>query len=440
MDSQSLLMIYLGTGAAHCAAAVEAHSSLIVALFMTGLLGSISHCVGMCGPFVMAQTTCRLESISATDMREFDRVKSGLLLPYHLGRMTTYTFLGALVGGVFGFLPEGRITDYLAAGLLAVAAIGFLGYALPRLGLKLPFAAGQNTAWVRSVEAIAKPLFAKPVGWRGYMLGVVLGFIPCGLVYAALAAAAASGDPLGGMFAMAAFAIGTMPALMGLGIAGGWIASTWRNLTKKLMPVLFAGNAVLLLVLSWGLVNKEASAMLHGAETSHTAQTETQQGVGGPFALIAPDGRIVTDKDYLGKALLVYFGYTYCPDVCPTSLVNIADAYDLLSPEDLAKTATVFISVDPERDTPEALGQYTPHFHKQILGLTGSKAEIDKVVHAYRAKYEKIAGQGAAEYLIDHSAAIYLMDAQGKFVRHFEHTVDPKLLANALHDVIQDIE
>jgi len=425
MDSQSLLMVYLGSGAAQCTAAVQQHGNLIIALFMTGLLGSVTHCVGMCGPFVLAQTTCRLEAISATDMQEWHRIRGGLLLPYHLGRMTTYTVLGGLAGGVFGLMPSGHTTNLVAAGLLTFAAFGFLGYALPRFGIHLPFRLGQNSPWVRAIEAAARPLFAKPVGLRGYALGIILGFIPCGLVYAALAAAAASGDPLGGMFAMAAFAVGTMPALAGIGIASGWIADRWRNLSKKLLPILFAINAIILLGLAWGLVQQDINSK--------------PPVIGGPFTLTAPDGTLRTDADFRGKVMMVYFGYTFCPDVCPTSLANVADALDLLPPEQQAKIVALFISVDPERDKPADLGEYTAHFHDNILGLTGTRAQIDQAVHAYHAKYNKVEGQGAAEYLIDHSSAIYLMDANGKFIRHFEHTIDPPLLADALKNAIKDI-
>jgi cytochrome oxidase Cu insertion factor (SCO1/SenC/PrrC family) len=422
MDSQSLLMVYLGSGAAHCAAVVEQHGNLIVALFLTGFLGSISHCVGMCGPFVMAQVSCRLENVSATNMREWHRVSGGLLLPYHLGRITTYTVLGGFAGGVFGIMPDNTTTSYVAAALLAFAALGFLGYALPRFGIHLPFRLAENNPMVGLAERVAKPLFAKPIGWRGYLLGMVLGFIPCGLVYAALAAAAASGDPIGGMFAMAAFGIGTAPALAGLGVAGSWIMDRWRAFMKRILPILFAGNAILLLALSWGLVQQ--------------AQ-QTQPELGGPFTLTASDGTIRTEQDFKGKILLVYFGYTFCPDVCPTSLINIADAFDLLTPEELAETQAIFVSVDPDRDTLEALAAYTPHFHSNILGLTGTREQIDAMVHAYQAHYEIIEGQGMADYLVDHSAAIYLMDTDGHFIRHFEHTVEPRLLANAIQDVIK---
>ncbi|WP_337996477.1 SCO family protein [Oleispirillum naphthae] len=421
MNAQDLLLTFLGSGAAHCVAAVEEHGSLIATLFFTGLLGSVTHCVGMCGPFVVAQAACRLEDVPAAEMREWHRVKGGLLAPYHLGRMTTYAALGGVAGGLFGMIPAGRAANWAGAALLALAALGFLGYALPRLGLKLPFRLGADSLWVRGIDRIVRPLFARPVGWRGYGLGVALGFIPCGLVYAALAAAAASGEALGGLFAMAAFAAGTMPALIGLGMIGGWAADRFRAWARRLLPMLFLVNAAVLLALAWSLAARPVET------------------IGGPFALTGPHHETVTDADFKGRVLIVYFGYTFCPDVCPTSLANIADAIDLLTPEEQEKVAAVYISVDPDRDTPEALAEYTSHFHEKITGLTGSPAAIAAAAKAYSATYARVEGQGAAEYLMDHSTAIYLMDADGRFIRHFAHTVEPRLLARALKTAIGKI-
>ena len=413
----------LSLGAAHCVAVVEDHGGLLLSLFLTGLLGSVTHCVGMCGPFVIAQTGAVLEGVPAGQMREWHRVKGGLLLPYHFGRMTTYVALGAVAGGLFGLLPDGRFAAIFGAALLILAAIGFIGYALPRLGLKLPFSLGTNAAWAGLVERVAKPLFARPVGWRGYLLGVSLGFIPCGLVYAALAASAASGDALAGTFAMAAFAVGTMPALMGLGIVGGWAAERWRGLAAKVLPLVYLANAGFLLFLAYGL-----------------ARPAYDTAIGGHFALVGPQHQVVTDADFKGKALIVYFGYTFCPDVCPTSLINVADAIDLLSSADQDKVAAIFITIDPERDTPEVLADYTPHFHKAIVGLSGSADQIAAAAAAYHVYYAKVEGQGAAEYLMDHSTAIFLMGPDGGFIRAFEHTVDPAVLAEALKSVTKDIE
>lgn len=420
MDSPSFFADALALGAAHCVAVVEDHGGLLISLLITGLLGSATHCIGMCGPLVLAQAGAVLEGIPAAEMREWHRVRSGVLLPYHLGRATTYAGLGAVAAGVFGLVPDGRTAGMIGAALLVLAAIGFVGYALPRLGLKLPLSA--SPAWSGLVERVAKPLFARPVGFRGYLLGVALGFIPCGLVYAALAASASSRDPLAGFAGMLAFALGTMPALIGLGIAGGWAAAHWRRITGKLLPFLFLANAAFLLFLAYGLGKPAFDA-----------------GIGGRFELAGPQQRVVTDADFRGKALIVYFGYTFCPDICPTSLIQIADGIDLLPEAERAKVAAVFVTVDPDRDTPETLAEYTSHFHPQILGLSGSAQQIADAARAYHVFYSRVEGQGAAEYLMDHTTLIYLMGPDGRFVRSFPHDVDPAVLAEALARVTKDI-
>lgn len=420
MDSPAFLADALALGAAHCVALVEDHGGLLASLLITGLLGSVTHCVGMCGPLVLAQTGAVLEGIPASGMREWHRLKGGLLLPYHLGRATTYAGLGAVAAGLFGLVPDARFAGILGAALLVLAALGFVGYALPRLGLRLPLSA--NPAWAGMVERIAKPLFARPVGVRGYLLGVALGFIPCGLVYAALAAAASSGSALAGFAGMLAFALGTMPALIGVGIMGGWAAARFRSLAGRLMPVLYLANAAFLLVLAYGLAKPAFDA-----------------GIGGSFELTAAGDRTVTDRDFRGKALIVYFGYTFCPDICPTSLIQVADGIDLLPESERPKVAAIFVSVDPARDTPAALAEYVAHFHPQIVGLSGTEDRVARAARAYHVFYKRVEGQGAAEYLMDHTTLIYLMGPDGRYVRSFPHDVDPAVLAEALARVTKDI-
>lgn len=420
MDSPAFLADALALGAAHCAALVEDHGGLLISLLLTGLLGSATHCVGMCGPLVLAQTGAVLEGIPASGMREWHRLKGGLLLPYHLGRATTYAALGALAAGLFGLVPDARFEGVLGAALLVLAALGFVGYALPRLGLRLPLSA--DPAWAGLVERIAKPLFARPVGGRGYLLGVALGFIPCGLVYAALAAAASSGSTLAGFVGMLAFALGTMPALIGIGVAGGWAAARFRGAAGKFLPFLYLANAAFLLFLAYGLARPAFDA-----------------GIGGHFELSAAGGRTVTEADFRGKALVVYFGYTFCPDICPTSLIQIADGIDLLPEAERGKIAAIFVTVDPQRDTPETLAEYVAHFHPQLLGLSGTEAQIAQAARAYHVFYNRVEGQGAAEYLMDHTTLIYLMGPDGRYLRSFPHDVDPAVLAEALARATKDI-
>jgi protein SCO1/2 len=139
--------------------------------------------------------------------------------------------------------------------------------------------------------------------------------------------------------------------------------------------------------------------------------------VGGPFHLIDQNGRTVTDADFKGKPFLVFFGFTHCPDVCPTALFEMSETLRRLG-ADADKTAALFISVDPERDTPEKLKEYLSNFHPRVVGLTGTLAEIEAVTKAYKAYAKKVTLDGGG-YTMDHSAIVYLMDRQGRFVAPF---------------------
>lgn len=150
--------------------------------------------------------------------------------------------------------------------------------------------------------------------------------------------------------------------------------------------------------------------------------------IGGPFALTDHTGKAVTDADYRGKLMLVYFGYTYCPDVCPTGLSNIAHALDMLG-ADADKVVPLFISVDPERDTTEILAAYVAQFHPKIIGMTGTPEQVADAARAYRAYFSKTKVEGSADYLVDHSAIAYLMGPDGRFRMHFSHGASPEDMA-----------
>ncbi|SDG75813.1 sulfite exporter TauE/SafE family protein [Roseospirillum parvum] len=247
MDPDPLLLRLLDAGLSHCRVVVDAHGSLLASLFMAGLLGGLTHCTGMCGPFVLSQVAARLEEVPASRMREWHRLAGASLIPYHLGRLTTYVGLGvaaALVAGAALRLPG---LSWLSAALLGLAALLFIGFALPRLkalpGLDLPVLRRLENRLSDSLGRVARPLFASPTGGRGYLLGVVLGFLPCGLLYGALAAAAAPGDPLTGALAMGAFAVGTVPALFGVGLIGHLAGGAFKSLTAQVAPLLLLLNA-----------------------------------------------------------------------------------------------------------------------------------------------------------------------------------------------------
>jgi protein SCO1/2 len=140
--------------------------------------------------------------------------------------------------------------------------------------------------------------------------------------------------------------------------------------------------------------------------------------VGGPFALVDQLGNKRTDADFRGKLLLVYFGYTYCPDVCPTDLQQIALAVDKLGAA-ADEVQPIFISLDPERDTTNVLASYVAFFHPRLIGLTGTAAQIRAVADEYKAYYARHSPPGGGEYLIDHSGFIYLMGRSGEYLGFF---------------------
>ncbi len=148
--------------------------------------------------------------------------------------------------------------------------------------------------------------------------------------------------------------------------------------------------------------------------------------IGGAFNLVDHNRKSVTDIDFRGRYLLVFFGYTFCPDLCPTTLHIVTEAMDLLGAQ-ATKVQPIFISVDPERDTPETLKSFVENFHPRLIGLTGSSDQVAAAAKAYRVYYAK--ANDEEEYLMDHSAIIYLMGLDGKFVTHFSHGTTPDTMA-----------
>ncbi len=177
------------------------------------------------------------------------------------------------------------------------------------------------------------------------------------------------------------------------------------RLAAALALALAALGAVLFLT-PWGrsLWSKEGEA------------TIGQALIGGPFHLTDQNGKPRTDADFRGQYLLVYFGYTSCPDVCPTTLQTITNAMDKLG-ADAAKVTPIFITVDPERDTTDVLKAYASNFHPRLVALTGSADEIAAAAKAYRIYYAKV-GEGT-NYSMDHSSIVYLMGPDGKYLGHF---------------------
>jgi protein SCO1/2 len=156
--------------------------------------------------------------------------------------------------------------------------------------------------------------------------------------------------------------------------------------------------------------------------------------IGGPFALIDGDGKPVTDQAFRGRWMMVYFGYTHCPDACPTALQDMANALDLLGPRK-KDVAAIFITIDPARDTPAVMKDYVAAFDAGITPLTGSEEAVTAAARAYRVYFAKHPTKDGG-YDMDHSSIIYLMDPRGRFVANFTHETSPDQIAAKLKAMV----
>jgi len=169
---------------------------------------------------------------------------------------------------------------------------------------------------------------------------------------------------------------------------------------------------------------------------SEMDDTQSPAAIGGPFTLTDQDGNRVTEAMLEGHLNVIYFGYTYCPDVCPTSLQDIATALDLMG-TDADEVQPILITVDPERDTVEVLKDYVAWFHPALIGLTGTPEEIQAVMAAYKVYAAKAPQEDDAtgeNYLMDHSSVTYVMSPDGTFLTHINYGTPPEEIAAALKD------
>ena len=182
---------------------------------------------------------------------------------------------------------------------------------------------------------------------------------------------------------------------------------------------------------------------LFGACSDNTANSKVQSGavrssgkaaIGGAYTLVDHTGKTVTDKDFQGKAQLIYFGFAYCPDICPTALQQMGAALDMIG-RDAKYFQPIFITIDPERDTPEKLAQYVTAngFPDGLIGLSGSPEQIKHVMEIFKVHGKKVEDpNSASDYTMDHTSIIYLMDKNGEFVAPFTHSSTPKSIADHL--------
>ena len=194
---------------------------------------------------------------------------------------------------------------------------------------------------------------------------------------------------------------------------------TRRVLLLALAPLLIAGMGWLAL---WGPAAAESAG----------------KGIGGPFRLQRENGQPISDAAFRGKWLLVYFGYTHCPDVCPTTLMEIVQTLDGLGAL-ATEVQPIFITIDPERDTPAVIGEYVKAFDSRITGLTGTPAEIAQVAGAYRVYYKKQPSGGGDDYLMEHTAFVYVIDPEGRYATLFSPRggQGPDQMASRMRELIE---
>jgi protein SCO1/2 len=198
---------------------------------------------------------------------------------------------------------------------------------------------------------------------------------------------------------------------------------------RATLIVTAAVAAVLLAVGGWALASWLTAYQGGGAAGTALIRSE--------FSLVDQTGKPVTNRDYEGKWQLVFFGYTYCPDICPTTLNDVALVLDDLGDE-ADELQPLFITVDPERDTPEVMAEYVSNFDPRIVGLTGSSEQIKQAAQAFRAYYAKVEPNGASDgYTMDHSAFIYLMSPEGAYATHFSPSEDPAAMAEKIRAYLE---
>ncbi|MDH3240008.1 MAG: SCO family protein [Alphaproteobacteria bacterium] len=197
--------------------------------------------------------------------------------------------------------------------------------------------------------------------------------------------------------------------------------------------IIFTSGIVACVIVAWALVAVVKDRRPTRASPGGAVLITAAADIGGPFNLIDHTGKPVTDTDFRGRSMLIYFGYTFCPDVCPTELQTVARAMELLG--DKGKNVVpVFITVDPARDTVAVMRDYVAAFHPRMVGLTGSAEQVKAVAKEYKVYSRKAPGtsEGTKDYLVDHTSLLYLVSADGKVKALFKGGTQPEALAKEL--------
>lgn len=208
-----------------------------------------------------------------------------------------------------------------------------------------------------------------------------------------------------------------------------------HHLLRKIRIVAFAG---IVIAAAGGAV------VYLGQRSADSPDSGTSEGTGkalihATFSLLDEDGEAVNEKSFGDKPMLVYFGYTFCPDVCPTELQTISDALDILG-DDAGRISPLFITIDPARDTVPIMRDYVANFHPAIRGLTGSAEQIRSAAHAFRVYFSRAKDSTGDDYLMDHSSFVYLMDGSGRYVAHFSPDTTPDDIAARIRRLLDNAD
>ena len=171
--------------------------------------------------------------------------------------------------------------------------------------------------------------------------------------------------------------------------------------------------------------------MIGGSGEPGAISSSGKAQVGGSFTLVNDAGETVTDETFRGRYMLIYFGFTFCPDVCPTELGIMSTALDQLG-EDAEKVQPIFVTIDPERDTPEVMARYVTLFHPRLVGLTGTPEQIARIAKAYHVFYRKAEDESSPDYTMDHSSIVFLMGPDGEYLKLFPPQTPPDKMAEAI--------
>ena len=176
--------------------------------------------------------------------------------------------------------------------------------------------------------------------------------------------------------------------------------------------------------------------MVGGSGGPGAVSSSGKAQVGGPFTLVNDAGETVTDETFRGRYMLIYFGFTFCPDVCPTELGIMSAALDQLG-EKAEKVQPLFVTIDPERDTPEVMARYVTLFHPRLVGLTGTPEQIASIAKAYHVFYRKAEDESSTDYTMDHSSIVFLMGPDGEYLKLFPPQTPPDKMAETIASYIE---